>query len=271
MRVSLPFVASCAARARRRRARHPRPAGGRRRRAGRGPDALPEAALRAPGGEQDWNVAQAFAHTTAARRFLAAWAALDVTGEWPDTAPPGHAVDPRPRRTRSREELHVLLAKSRASMARSGGGDREARDRAVPDGPPARRAPAPRGVALLRRHPRPHAPGAAPPPRGQPVAPSGPAPLVLVVDPSRTAARQRSARTPRWRRPASACWPVSCSARLAAQGAAVHAPPRAARRTWPFHWGRWFAAAALGGARRGRRASGRRDRLRGGRGAGARR
>ena len=32
---------------------------------------LPERLLRAPGGEEDWNVAQAFAHTTAARRFLA--------------------------------------------------------------------------------------------------------------------------------------------------------------------------------------------------------
>ncbi|MGH2468066.1 MAG: hypothetical protein ACRDGL_10125, partial [Candidatus Limnocylindrales bacterium] len=42
--------------------------------------ALPEALLRAPGGEADWNVAQAFAHATAARRFLATWAALDAGG-----------------------------------------------------------------------------------------------------------------------------------------------------------------------------------------------
>ena len=35
---------------------------------------LPDELLRAPGGEEDWNVAQAFAHTTAARRFLVTWA-----------------------------------------------------------------------------------------------------------------------------------------------------------------------------------------------------
>jgi DinB superfamily len=46
--------------------------------------ALPEPLLRAPGGEEDWNVAQAFAHTTAARRFLATWAALDAAGAWPE-------------------------------------------------------------------------------------------------------------------------------------------------------------------------------------------
>lgn len=48
---------------------------------------LPEPLLRAPGGEEDWNVAQAFAHTTAARRFLATWASLDAAGEWPADEP----------------------------------------------------------------------------------------------------------------------------------------------------------------------------------------
>lgn len=38
--------------------------------------ALPDALLREPGGEGDWNVAQAFAHTTGARRWLAHAAAL---------------------------------------------------------------------------------------------------------------------------------------------------------------------------------------------------
>ncbi|HSK92778.1 MAG TPA: DinB family protein [Candidatus Angelobacter sp.] len=76
---------------------------------------LPEPLLRAPGGEEDWNVAQAFAHTTAARRFLAAWAALDVEGPWPERAPritpsvPGRA-------DAGREELLVLLDKSRRSL-----------------------------------------------------------------------------------------------------------------------------------------------------------
>ncbi len=79
---------------------------------------LPAAALRAPGGEEDWNVAQAFAHTTAARRFLVAWAAQDVSGTW-------HGDEPRvtpsipgsPQATR--DELRTLLDKSRRSMARS--------------------------------------------------------------------------------------------------------------------------------------------------------
>lgn len=81
-------------------------------------DALPEAALRAPGGEGDWNVAQAFAHTTAARRFLAAWAALDIAGDWPGSEPRVTPSIPG-RADTSREELRVLLEKSRASMARS--------------------------------------------------------------------------------------------------------------------------------------------------------
>ena len=81
-------------------------------------DALPEAALRVPGGEEDWNVAQAFAHTTAARRFLAAWAAQDVAGDWPGGVPRVTPAIPGPADA-TREQLHLLLAKSRASMARS--------------------------------------------------------------------------------------------------------------------------------------------------------
>lgn len=76
---------------------------------------LSEPLLRVPGGEEDWNVAQAFAHTTAARRFMATWAALDVDGPWPDRAPsitpsvPGSAEA-------SREELLTLLDKSRRAL-----------------------------------------------------------------------------------------------------------------------------------------------------------
>jgi len=51
-------------------------------------DDLPERLLRAPGGEEDWNVAQAFAHTTAARRFLATWASLDAADAWSEDQPP---------------------------------------------------------------------------------------------------------------------------------------------------------------------------------------
>jgi hypothetical protein len=79
-------------------------------------DALPERLLRVPGGESDWNVAQAFAHTTAARRFLGTWAALDAGSSWPaDEAPVVRPGVPG-RADATREELHVLLDKSRRAM-----------------------------------------------------------------------------------------------------------------------------------------------------------
>jgi len=80
--------------------------------------AMPGPLLLAPGGEGDWNVAQAFAHTTGARRWLAHAAALAARGEWPAEAPrvvpgvPGAA-------DASRETLLTLLAKSRRSLATS--------------------------------------------------------------------------------------------------------------------------------------------------------
>jgi hypothetical protein len=80
---------------------------------------LPEELLRVPGGEEDWNVAQAFAHTTAARRFLAAWAALDAAGEWPEHDPPRVRPSVPGRANASREELLVLLDKSRRSLRES--------------------------------------------------------------------------------------------------------------------------------------------------------
>jgi DinB family protein len=79
---------------------------------------MPEALLRAPGGEGDWNVAQAFAHTTGSRRWLAHAAALAARGEWPADAPkvvpgvPGPADADVPT-------LLTLLAKSRRSLAMS--------------------------------------------------------------------------------------------------------------------------------------------------------
>lgn len=82
-------------------------------------DSLPEEALRAPGGEEDWNVAQAFAHTTAARRFLAAWAALSAAGKWPAADPPRVRPSVPGPPDLSRAELHVLLDKSRASQRAS--------------------------------------------------------------------------------------------------------------------------------------------------------
>jgi len=79
---------------------------------------MPEALLRAPGGEGDWNVAQAFAHTTGARRWLVYAAALAARGEWP--AEPPRVVPGVPGRADAdREALLVLLEKSRRSMASS--------------------------------------------------------------------------------------------------------------------------------------------------------
>lgn len=80
--------------------------------------ALPEQLLRAPGGEGDWNVAQAFAHTTGSRRWLAHAAALAARGEWPADAPKVVPGIPGPADA-DREQLLLLLAKSRRSLATS--------------------------------------------------------------------------------------------------------------------------------------------------------
>jgi hypothetical protein len=77
---------------------------------------LPERLLLAPGGEEDWNVAQAFAHATAARRFLAKWAALDAGAEWPEDRPPAVTPSVPGRADASRDELLTLLDKSRRGV-----------------------------------------------------------------------------------------------------------------------------------------------------------
>jgi uncharacterized damage-inducible protein DinB len=81
-------------------------------------DATSEEQLRAPGGEEEWNVAQAFAHTTAARRWLVHAAALTARGEWPDPAPVVRPGIPGPAEA-SRELLRSYLDKSRRAMATS--------------------------------------------------------------------------------------------------------------------------------------------------------
>ena len=83
--------------------------------------AMPERLLRAPGGEEDWNVAQAFAHTTAARRFLGTWAALDAGGrEWPKERAPVVTPSVPGRPDATRDELLVLLDKSRRAIREAG-------------------------------------------------------------------------------------------------------------------------------------------------------
>ena len=79
---------------------------------------LPDGLLRSPGGEEDWNVAQTFAHTTGARRWLAHAAALTARGDWPAEAPRVVPGVPGPADA-SREHLLLLLDKSCRSMATS--------------------------------------------------------------------------------------------------------------------------------------------------------
>jgi hypothetical protein len=81
-------------------------------------DACSESQLRAAGGEEDWNVAQAFAHTTAARRWLVRAGALAARGAWPSDAPVVTPGVPGPADV-SRELLLAYLGKSRRSMAES--------------------------------------------------------------------------------------------------------------------------------------------------------
>ena len=61
-------------------------------------------------------MAQAFAHTTAARRFLTTWAALDVDGSWPEERPPLITPSVPGPSDASRDELLLLLEKSRRAL-----------------------------------------------------------------------------------------------------------------------------------------------------------
>jgi len=81
--------------------------------------AMPPQLLRAPGGERDWNVAQAFAHATGSRRWLVHAAALSARGKWPaDTPPLVRPGVPGPADA-DVETLLTLLGKSRRSIAES--------------------------------------------------------------------------------------------------------------------------------------------------------
>jgi hypothetical protein len=81
--------------------------------------AMPPELLRAPGGERDWNVAQAFAHATGSRRWLVHAAALSARGEWPADAPPRVRPGVPGPADADLETLLTLLDKSRRSMAGS--------------------------------------------------------------------------------------------------------------------------------------------------------
>jgi hypothetical protein len=78
---------------------------------------MPDEMLRAPGGEGDWNVSQAFAHTTGARRYLPAAAAMAATGRWPTADPPRVTPGIPGPADLDREMLMTYLNKSRRSQA----------------------------------------------------------------------------------------------------------------------------------------------------------
>ncbi len=79
---------------------------------------LPEAAFRAPGGEEQWNVAQVLGHAFDARAGLALAAALAARGRFPPDAPavvPGVPGSP----DATREALRRRLAASQRLLARA--------------------------------------------------------------------------------------------------------------------------------------------------------
>ena len=79
---------------------------------------LPEDAFAAPGGEGDWNVAQAIGHTAHARAGLSLAGALAASGRWPEDAPavvpgvPGASAA-------TRDELRRRIALSQRGVARA--------------------------------------------------------------------------------------------------------------------------------------------------------
>jgi hypothetical protein len=79
---------------------------------------LPEEAFAAPGGESDWNVAQAIGHDADARAGLSLAGALAASGRWPTDASavvpgvPGHA-------DATREHLRRRIAASQRVIERS--------------------------------------------------------------------------------------------------------------------------------------------------------
>jgi hypothetical protein len=83
--------------------------------------ALPDGAFSMPGGEADWNVAQALGHTATARAQLALAASLAAGGRWPSDAPtvvPGVPGDP----DASRESLLRRVAGSQRIVDRASRG-----------------------------------------------------------------------------------------------------------------------------------------------------
>jgi len=83
---------------------------------------LPEEALRAPGGEEDWNVAQAVGHVSTARAGLALAASRAASGRWQADAPvvvpgvPGPATARRNHLLRRIEQSQRLIERAAGSV-----------------------------------------------------------------------------------------------------------------------------------------------------------
>jgi hypothetical protein len=81
-------------------------------------DRLPDDAFTRPGGEGDWNVAEAIGHTAHARAGLSLAGALAASGRWPVDAPavvpgvPGSAGA-------SRDELRRRITQSQRAIERA--------------------------------------------------------------------------------------------------------------------------------------------------------
>ena len=81
-------------------------------------DRLPQAAFSAPGGEGDWNVAQAIGHVAHARAGLSLAGALAASGRWPDTAPTVVPGIPGAE-SAAREDLRRRIAVSQKAIERA--------------------------------------------------------------------------------------------------------------------------------------------------------
>ena len=79
---------------------------------------LPDAAFALPGGEGDWNVAQAIGHAADSRAGLVMAASLAASGRWPDAAPPATPGIPGPADP-GREALLRRLAASQRVVERA--------------------------------------------------------------------------------------------------------------------------------------------------------
>lgn len=79
---------------------------------------LPESAFRLPGGEDDWNVAQAIGHDAHARSGLVLAASLAASGRWPADAPSVVPGVPGPADA-TREELLRKIAQSQRVVERA--------------------------------------------------------------------------------------------------------------------------------------------------------